>query len=165
MSIAKTTEIFFAKNGSNTPLSMLRKKVIIDTGFIVALFYEKDKLHQSAIETEEIMDSYEWISTHFVIHEIFWLLTSRGKRDAALNLLQIINEGGISVSPLPTSWAGEMATILRKYQDQKLDIADASIVVLADHLNLGDIVSVDLKDFATLRWGNGKKCFNNLMQF
>jgi predicted nucleic acid-binding protein len=66
---------------------------------------------------------------------------------------------------LPNQWVEKATVVLRKYSDKKLDLADASIVVLADHLNLGDVLSVDVKDFTMLRWGNGKKTFHNLMSF
>lgn len=40
-----------------------------------------------------------------------------------------------------------------------------SKIILADSLNLGEIVSVDVQDFNALRWANGKKPFVNLMNF
>jgi hypothetical protein len=43
------------------------------------------------------------------------------------------------------------------------NLADASLVVLADHLKTGQIVSVDRKDFAILRWNGGRSHFYNLM--
>ncbi len=65
---------------------------------------------------------------------------------------------------LPDDWAEKTIPILRKYSDRKLDLADTSLIVLADCLDLGDILSVDIKDFTISRWKNNTRSFNNLMK-
>lgn len=50
---------------------MFDNKVIIDTGFVVALFNTKDGYHEAASETAERIGRYKWITTSFVIQEIF----------------------------------------------------------------------------------------------
>lgn len=143
---------------------MLKKnKVIVDTGFIVALFNERDSEHDAAMKIEQKLgDSYHFVSTVFIIQEICWLLMKRVNHEAAIKFMACVQEL-IELPPLPDQWIEKTIPILRKYSNRKLDLADASIVVLADHINLGDIISIDRKDFSVLRWGEGKKCFNNFM--
>jgi hypothetical protein len=42
--------------------------------------------------------------------------------------------------------------IMEKYADLPMDLADASLVVLAEHLGHGRILSTDKRDFHTYRW-------------
>lgn len=140
-----------------------KKYLIVDSGFIVALFNEKDSNHKAAFETDqELGESYQFVSTVFVIQEICWLLLKSVGHDSVIKFMEWVQEE-IELPPLPNQWISKVTPILRKYSDRKLDLADASIVVLADHMNLGDVITIDRKDFSVLRWGGGKKHFNNLM--
>lgn len=142
-----------------------QEKIIVDTGFIVALFNERDKEHLNAVKKEnELGDSCQFVSTIFVIQEVCWLLSNRlGCPQKAIDFLESVQDGFISLPSLPDNWIKKTSEILSKYLDRKLDLTDASIVVLADHLNLGKILTIDRKDFSVLRWCSGKKFFNNLM--
>jgi uncharacterized protein len=51
---------------------------------------------------------------------------------------------------------------MAKYQDLPMDLADASLVILAEHLGHGRIFSVDRRDFNTYRWKNTQP-FENLL--
>ncbi len=44
---------------------------------------------------------------------------------------------------------------LRKYRDRKIDLADASLIRLADEFETADILTLD-KDFEIYRWGKNK---------
>lgn len=141
------------------------KQVIVDTGFIVAFFSEKDAYHELALKVEQSLgDETQFVSTLFVIQEIFNLIKSRKDVKNALRFLEQVNLGFISLPKLPDDFFEKQRIVLKRYQDRNLDFADASLVVLADHLNLGEIVSVDFKDFSIVKWANGKKSFNNLMK-
>lgn len=53
--------------------------------------------------------------------------------------------------------------LMQKYRDLPMDLADASLVILAEELGQGRILSVDYRDFNTYRWKNTKP-FTNLFQ-
>ncbi|AKE64998.1 hypothetical protein N0824_04196 [Microcystis sp. 0824] len=50
---------------------------------------------------------------------------------------------------------------MKQYQSLPMDLADASLVILAEELGNGRILSIDNRDFNTYRWKN-KKPFINL---
>jgi predicted nucleic acid-binding protein len=140
------------------------KEVIVDASYVVALFNENDAQHQAAAELEQKLgDEYQFISTVFVFQEICWLLLKKAGHHKMLGFMGWVYEGLMLLPALPDCWLEKSIPILQKYSDRKLDLADASICVLATHLNLGDIASLDFKDFSVLRWGNGKQPFNNFM--
>ncbi len=43
-----------------------------------------------------------------------------------------------------------------------MDLADASLVILAEETGTGDILSTDVRDFGAYRWKN-RKPFHNLL--
>ncbi len=136
--------------------------IIIDTGFIVALFNEKDEHHPLVKNIAERIDRYQWYTTSFVIQEIFWLLSKRVNRSLALNFFEAI-QGLLLLPELSSDWPQKILKILSQYSSANIDIADASLVILADQLKTGKIVSVDRKDFSILRWNSGKNLFSNLL--
>lgn len=56
------------------------------------------------------------------------------------------------VFDLDEKHAPRLLEIIHKYADLPADLADASLVVLAEHLGHGDILSTDLRDFRAYRW-------------
>ncbi|NNJ83888.1 MAG: VapC toxin family PIN domain ribonuclease, partial [Gammaproteobacteria bacterium] len=52
----------------------------------------------------------------------------------------------------------------RQYESLPMDFADASLVILAEHLGHGRIVSTDRRDFDAYRWKNHHPFRNLLME-
>jgi len=138
------------------------KKILIDTGFIVALFNANDEHHIDANKTAERIANLKWYTTSFVVQEIFWMLSKRKSFSDAYGFLEKVPL--LFILPnLPQDWPKRISSILLRYRSAKIDLADVSLVVLADQLKTGQIVSVDRKDFSILRWNGGKSHFHNLM--
>jgi predicted nucleic acid-binding protein len=51
---------------------------------------------------------------------------------------------------------------MEKYADLPMDLADGSLIVLAEHLGHGRILSTDQRDFNAYRWKQNKP-FENLL--
>jgi predicted nucleic acid-binding protein len=49
-----------------------------------------------------------------------------------------------------------MNILLAKYRDISMDLADASLVVLAQESGVRDIATIDQRDFSVFRTENGK---------
>lgn len=54
-----------------------------------------------------------------------------------------------------------LALANKKYANLPMDLADASLVILAEHLGHGRILSSDVRDFNVYRWKDNKP-FENL---
>ncbi len=83
-------------------------------------------------------------------------------RSAGLNFFETM-QGLLLLPELPVDWPQKVLKILKQYASANIDMADASLVVLADQLKTGKIVSVDRKDFSILRWNSGRNSFSNLL--
>ncbi len=55
-----------------------------------------------------------------------------------------------------------MTELMRQYADLPMDLADASLVLLAEELGEGRIVSTDGSDFHAYRW-KSQHPFSNLL--
>ena len=66
------------------------------------------------------------------------------------------------VFALEDSHASRIAALMEKYRDLPMDLADASLVILAESLGEGRILSTDRRDVNTYRWKE-RRPFENLL--
>ena len=64
---------------------------------------------------------------------------------------------GASAPPLD-----RLSVLMDQYRQLPMDLADASLVVLAEEIGTGLILSTDQRDFGVYRWKNHKP-FRNLL--
>jgi predicted nucleic acid-binding protein len=79
-----------------------------------------------------------------------------------VSLLRSGERGAFQLFALDQTHLGRIGELTRKYADLPLDLADASLVVLAEELGSGRIFSTDTRDFRSYRWKNGRP-FKNLL--
>ncbi len=136
--------------------------IAVDTGYLYALLDAGDAHHAQASALVSSADE-GWITTWPVLTEATHLLARRLGLDFALGLLDDVGSGGLAVWPLPDDASPRMVKLMRKYANLPMDLADASLVLLAEHLGHGRILSTDRRDFGTYRWKN-RKPFRNLLE-
>jgi hypothetical protein len=126
----------------------------MDTGPIVALFDPADSSHRRCVEVLQSIE--EPLGTTIpVLTEAFHLLTpgSRGSK----RLVDFISRAGLIVWFLDETTLGRMFELMLQYADEPMDLADASLVVLAESLNLRKIFIIDRNDFSTYRIKRGHR--------
>jgi uncharacterized protein len=140
---------------------MTSTPVIADTGFWVALTNRSDRHHPRALE---VLGSLErrLVSTWPVLTETCHLLMRYGGPGVQARFVEQWAQGHFDVFDLPGSKVARIETLMRKYADLPMDLADASLVVLAEELGSGDILSTDRRDFGSYRWKN-REPFRNLL--
>ncbi len=91
---------------------------------------------------------------------------SRNNSQLALDLLvflgQLQKQGMFSIFSLSEVHLPRLEQLMIKYADLPMDLADGSLVLLAEHLGHGRIVSTDRRDFHAYRWKN-RHPFTNLL--
>lgn len=78
------------------------------------------------------------------------LSTRRGPQLEAA-FLEDISEGVLELAELTTSDIRRMAELVRKYASLPLGVADASVVALAERMNISTIATIDRRDFSIVR--------------
>ena len=127
--------------------------IIADTGFWVALADDADQYHQLAISKLEHLKE-PLITTWPVLTEVCHLLLKRRGIDAELGFIRSYHQGAFLVFDLREDHRNKLLKLMEKYADLPMDLADASLVILAEELGNGCILSTDQRDFQTYRWKN-----------
>lgn len=134
--------------------------IIADTGFWLALANRDDKHHsQAQLVTQSINEPL--ITTWCVITETCYLLLTRLGNHAQLSFIDNILTGGLIVFALEETHVERIRQLITQYSDLPMDLADASLVILAENLGHGKILTSDCRDFSTYRW-NKTHTFENL---
>jgi predicted nucleic acid-binding protein len=87
------------------------------------------------------------VTTWHVVTEA-WHLLALG---AQLDMIRWITAGGAVVAEVGADEAKRLAALLERYRDRPMDIADASLVVIAERLGLNEILTIDRSDFDVYR--------------
>ena len=133
--------------------------LIADTGFFVAIANRNDPLHPSAIKLLRHLPE-PLITTHPIITETCYVLAGRNSAHLQYGFLRSIGQGFTNVFSLESSHFVRMGILMEKYRELPMDMADASLVVLAETLGHGRILTVDRRDFSIYRW-NDRHPFDN----
>lgn len=128
------------------------KPVLLDTGVIVALLDQSERTHQLCANTVRGMVA-PLITCEAVIVESCYLL--RGFVGAPEAIIENVGAGIFQI-PFQLSHESQgVRSILRRYRDRKIDLADACLIRLAEIMGSGQILTLD-KDFSVYRWGRNR---------
>jgi predicted nucleic acid-binding protein len=135
--------------------------IIADTGFFLALANSRDEHHPAA--KRALTDLTEpLITTWPVLTETCHLMVARLGPNAAETFVASAAKGAFEVFALAGEHLPRVLELMQKYRDLPMDLADASLVILAEHLGSGRILSTDRRDFHAYRW-KSRRPFQNLM--
>ena len=136
--------------------------IITDSGFWVALVNSDDNHHQTAVHTLAKINE-PLINTYPVITEVCHLLLKRRGQKSMLAFIESYQQDAFSVFQIDTLHHKQrIFALMQQYADLPMDFADASLVLLAEQLGHGRILSTDKRDFHTYRWKNTQP-FSNLL--
>ncbi len=135
--------------------------IIADTGFWVALANRTDQHHEQAMNQMRKLTE-PLITTWPVMTETCHLLLKRQGVQAEIGFIRSYRDGAFSVFDVRENDRDRILSLMQQYTDLPMDLADASLVVLAEFLGHGRILSTDRRDFRTYRWKN-RHPFQNLL--
>lgn len=129
------------------------KKILIDSGPLIALFDSSDKYHQEAVDFIKT-NKYPLATTLASITETLHLLDFN--RNAQIDFLEWVHRGAVEIHNIENSDFKRLRELTEKYRDLPMDFADSCLVHLAEKLNLNTIATID-RDFTIYRiQGRGK---------
>lgn len=136
--------------------------IIADSGFWLALLDRRDNLHQKVRRYAATLDE-RLITTLPVVTEVCYLLQTRCGTRFSAEFLAAQKDGLFLLFTLNETDFPRMALLMEKYANLPMDLADASLVILAEHIEHGRIVSTDKRDFNAYRWKE-RHPFDNLLR-
>ena len=129
--------------------------VLVDTGFLVALFDAGDPLHDSAKELlAEVLrpERSRLITVWPTVVETCFFLNLRGKNA----FLEWIRRGALHLRHIETADIPVITGVLEQYAEHSIDLADACMVWLADMEKCNRVLTTDRRDFDMLRTPSGQ---------
>jgi predicted nucleic acid-binding protein len=117
---------------------------IADSGLIIAALDKSDSYHvwaKHVLETE----APPWLVCEPVLAEI---CASVGTAEPVLQMLQL---GDLEIKFSLDKNTPEVLALIRKYRDQRMDLADACVVRMSELLERSIVYTVDRTDFAVYR--------------
>ncbi len=135
--------------------------ILTETGFWVAFFNAKDKFHQQSVAVMSELDE-NLITTWPVITETCYLLGKHLGINCQLHFVKVLEQDYLAIFDLQFKHLPRIHQLMQKYADLPMDLADASLVLLAEELGQGRILSIDQRDFGVYRWKN-QHPFENLL--
>ncbi len=138
--------------------------IAVDTGFLYALADQRDAWHARALAFVQHGVHEPWVTTWPVLTQACHLLLARLGGNFAEQLMADVAEGGLSVWSPAAPAIAELSPLMHKYAALPMDLADASLVLLAQHLGHGRILTTDERDFSAYRWKSRKPFKNVLME-
>lgn len=135
--------------------------IAVDAGFLFALLDIGDAWHARAVGAADSV-SDGWITTWPVLTEATYLMTTRLGTRFAQGLVDEAADGAITIWDIPPEQISRIPAMMQRYANLPMDLADASLVLLAEHLGHGRILTTDERDFGAYRW-KSRKPFHNLL--
>ncbi len=126
--------------------------VLVDTGFLVALFDPEDALAAAAARYLK-QHRHPLATVSATVVETCFFLSPQAK----VKCLTWLRRGGMSVLEVPVLAYDLLEHTLRKYADRDIDFADAGLVWLANESGASRILTVDREDFGVFRLRGGKR--------
>ena len=125
------------------------RSVVVDSGFLIGLFDESDPLH---LRCRGFLRDYRgrFLTTEAVLTEALALLTHKQQLRCLDWLGDAAQAGLLAVDREPLDFRA-VEKLARKYADQPMDFADASVVLLATRSGVREILTADRRDFAVYR--------------
>jgi predicted nucleic acid-binding protein len=125
------------------------RSAVVDSGFLIGLFDETDPLHSRC---RRFLRDYRgrFLTTEAVLTEALALLGQEQQLRCLDWLGEAARAGLLVVDREPLDFRA-VEKLARKYADQPMDFADASVVLLATRSGVREILTADRRDFAVYR--------------
>jgi len=127
---------------------------LVDTGALLAILDRDDPWHTRCVNAFESLELPLLTSTG-VLTELFHLVGS-SRRDVAA-AWHFMRAGVVTIGAIGDNDLGALERLMDRYHDRPMDLADATLVFLAERESLTTVLTVDNDDFETYRIGGRKR--------
>ena len=131
------------------------RSMLFDTGVFVALLDKSEKNHERCIAFLKDFKG-KLFTTEPVLTETIYLLGPSIK--AQRLCIDFILKGGATLIPQSMESLSRASALMEKYEDIPMDFADATLVSLAEEMDVVEIFTLDRRGFGTYRI-RGKTAF------
>ena len=128
--------------------------ILLDTSGLVAALDPRQSHHREAAQI--LYRPQQRVLSPFVLTELDYLLATKSGQEQEVKLLQDVARQVYRLEAFGEVDVAEAISVIERYRDLQLGLADASIVVLAERLRCWDILTLDQRHFRTVSGPEGR---------
>ena len=128
--------------------------LIADTSALLALYNEREPAHDEVRRVVEA-EPEPLVVSPYVVAELDYLIATRIGVDAELAMLDELGGGAYHLAEISAEDLAVARSAVDRYRDQRIGVADASIVVLAARFATRSILTLDHRHFSVVRPQSG----------
>jgi predicted nucleic acid-binding protein len=124
--------------------------LIVDAGPLYAAAAKRDKHHERSVALLS-SSPRPLLVPALVLTEVSYLLNDRIGGHAELAFARALADGELTVEPVLDSDWSRISELMEQYLDLPLGMVDASVIALAERLNVNVIATLDQRHFSVVR--------------
>lgn len=124
--------------------------IVADTSGLLAFFNLAESRHEAVASIVESAEDPLAVSP-YVVAELDYLVGTRHGVEAELSVLEDLAGGAWFLANFDADDVATARSVIHRYRDLQIGVADASLVVLAERLNTRRILTLDHRHFEVVR--------------
>jgi len=124
--------------------------IVVDSGVLIAAADVDDNHHQSCARLIAERGS-EFLVPATVVVEVCWMLGRHVSATLEADLLDAIAEGELQLEVLERIDYARTSELVTTYADLPLGMVDASVVAIAERLDVREVATIDRRHFSVVR--------------
>lgn len=129
--------------------------ILVDTSAALQLASSTAQRHADVAAVVEQLRG-PFLLSPFVLAELDYMLGKRHGQAARLAMLGEVAGGAYELAEFSRPDVGAALEVVRRYEDLRLGLADASILVLAERHGTVDVLAFDARHFRAVRGPGGR---------
>ena len=129
--------------------------ILVDTSAALQLASSTGSRHQDVLRVVERLDG-PFLLSPFVLAELDYMLIERHGQEKQLALLSQVIDGAYELAEFGRADVEAARVVMGRYEDLRVGLADASIVVLAERHMTTDVLSFDSRHFRAMLGPGGR---------
>ncbi|MEU4290099.1 PIN domain-containing protein [Kribbella sp. NPDC026596] len=127
--------------------------IVVDSGPLVAAALATDVNHRRCVElfASLRLNNERLVLPPFVATEVCYLLEREGGSKAETAFVRSLAAGDFTIAPVTAAGLERTADLIAQYADMPLGLVDASVIALAEQLELREIATLDRRHFSVVR--------------
>ena len=125
------------------------RQAVADTGFIVALTNTNDTAHVSA--RQNFIRFEQIFLPQSTLTEILFLIRRDAGTATVINFLDSLYRSRLKLTCLNDQDIKRTTKLLKQYKDSRIYFVDASVMAMAERLEIRNILTLDRRDFSLVR--------------
>lgn len=127
--------------------------ILVDSGPLIAAAISDDRDHRRCVDmfTALHLNSEKMLVPQTVVAEVAYAIQKQGGTDHELLFLRAFVDGDLALVDLVPEDVTRIIDLVETYRDFPLGTTDASVIAIAERLNVTEVATLDHRHFPNVR--------------